>query len=153
MSKVTLIDLVPRLDTEEFRDVFLFIVFRPTTEKVQRLIEGYRSDPHLKILGVERAERLVALIGLDLNTPHEGVIRHIVVNPDHRHIGLGRAMIAAACDQFGLQVLTAETDRDADGFYRRCGFEVQSLGELYPGTERFCCVLRKRDNRAQPPHA
>lgn len=35
--------------------------------------------------------------------------------------------------------LVAETDADAVGFYRHSGFEVMSLGEKYPGTERFSC--------------
>lgn len=32
--------------------------------------------------------------------------------------------------------ITAETDHDAIAFYRRYGFEIQSLGEKYPGVER-----------------
>ena len=40
----------------------------------------------------------------------------------------------------GLIRLIAETDQEAVGFYRKCGFKVESLGELYPGVERFRCV-------------
>jgi hypothetical protein len=36
-----------------------------------------------------------------------------------------------------LKNVEAETDREADGFYRACGFTVHSLGEKYPGVERF----------------
>ena len=50
-------------------------------------------------------------------------------------------MIKRVCSEFSLTRVTAETDKDAVGFYRSCGFEVESLGELYPGIERFRCKL------------
>lgn len=34
----------------------------------------------------------------------------------------------------------AETDDEAVDFYRNIGFEVHSLGEKYPGVERFRCI-------------
>jgi ribosomal protein S18 acetylase RimI-like enzyme len=40
-----------------------------------------------------------------------------------------------------LGTLEAETDSEALAFYRRIGFRVESLGEKYPGVERFRCVL------------
>jgi hypothetical protein len=36
--------------------------------------------------------------------------------------------------------LEAETDADAAAFYSKLGFTVTSLGETYPGIERFRCV-------------
>jgi hypothetical protein len=42
--------------------------------------------------------------------------------------------------------LEAETDSDAVGFYRSCGFTVLSLGEVYPGVERFRCTLESQAN-------
>lgn len=44
--------------------------------------------------------------------------------------------------------MTAETDAEAAGFYRACGFQVRSLGEKYPGVERFACFWAA-DSRAQ----
>ncbi len=69
---VALVERAPRLDTQEFRDLLLFIVFRPTEEKVTRVIQEYRTYPRLRLLGVERAGCVVALIGLDLSTLHGG---------------------------------------------------------------------------------
>lgn len=36
-------------------------------------------------------------------------------------------------------VVSAETDADAVEFYRKYGFKIKSLGEKYPGVERFLC--------------
>jgi hypothetical protein len=56
---------------------------------------------------------------------------------------MDRAMIAAACEQFNLKELAAETDQDAVAFYRRCGFQIDTLGEKYLGVERFRCTWRR----------
>lgn len=37
--------------------------------------------------------------------------------------------------------IKAETDKDAVGSYRKNGFSITSLGEKYPGVERFDCTL------------
>jgi ribosomal protein S18 acetylase RimI-like enzyme len=35
----------------------------------------------------------------------------------------------------------AETDEEAVEFYRNIGFSIQSLGEKYPGVDRFKCTF------------
>lgn len=50
-------------------------------------------------------------------------------------------MVRQAWARFGLHRLIAKTDAEAAGFYRCCGFAITSLGEVYPGVERFDCVL------------
>ncbi|MNU09693.1 hypothetical protein D3C72_2564150 [compost metagenome] len=50
-------------------------------------------------------------------------------------------MIAEVSRTAGIGTITAETDHEAAGFYRSAGFTVTSLGEKYPGVERFACVL------------
>lgn len=40
--------------------------------------------------------------------------------------------------------IVAETDDEAVDFYRRYGFFITSLGEKYPGVERFLCQYNKQ---------
>ncbi len=61
----------------------------------------------------------------------------LAVDARVRGRGIGRALIDATIARLGVDRLDAETDGDAVGFYRSCGFEVTSLGEKYPGVERF----------------
>ena len=49
---------------------------------------------------------------------------------------------------FELNELNAETHRDAVDFYKRLGFDIESLGEKYPGVERFWCTLRQSISRS-----
>lgn len=147
VPEAKLLDLSTRLHTPEFRELLLLLVgWRPDDElnqaAVDEAIDGYSKGGQTAILGIERDNSLVGIIGLEFNTPNTAVIHHIVVHPQWRRLGIGHAMIEAARQNFRLKELVAETDKDAVDFYRRCGFAVQSLGEKYPGTERFRCVLK-----------
>lgn len=54
------------------------------------------------------------------------------------------SLIPAACGskrRLAKGELRAETDGDAVGFYRACGFSVVSLDEKYPGCVRYLCRL------------
>lgn len=42
-----------------------------------------------------------------------------------------------------IRRMEAETDKNAVNFYRKIGFNITSLGEKYPGVERFKCTLNK----------
>ncbi|MET0385125.1 MAG: GNAT family N-acetyltransferase [Polyangiales bacterium] len=143
-----LLDLSDRITTPELRELLTVLVAwrSDAAEKqrqVDRVLAAYQHDPELRLWGMDDASGLAGLIGLQLVSPHDAVIQHIVVHSHARARGLGRALIAEACRRCELQRLTAETDRDAVQFYRQCGFVVTSLGEKYPGVERFSCVWNR----------
>ena len=54
-------------------------------------------------------------------------------------------MISQLLAEYNPDTLMAETDQEAVEFYRNTGFVVYSLGELYPGVERFRCVLVREE--------
>ena len=66
-------------------------------------------------------------------------ILHIAVDERKRHQGIGRRLIDAAVALESPREVQAETDHDAVEFYEHYGFSIQSLGEKYPGVERFQC--------------
>ncbi|MNE64283.1 acetyltransferase [compost metagenome] len=84
---------------------------------------------------------LSGITGLQRHSEHTVEIRHIAVKPEWQGKGVGRGMIAEVSRTAGIGTITAETDHEAAGFYRSAGFTVTSLGEKYPGVERFACVL------------
>jgi ribosomal protein S18 acetylase RimI-like enzyme len=53
-------------------------------------------------------------------------------------------MIDFIIEKHSLSYVCTETDKDAVGFYRNYGFEITSLGEKYPGVERFLCNLKRK---------
>ncbi|MDP2859713.1 MAG: hypothetical protein Q8P50_17310 [Bacillota bacterium] len=50
-------------------------------------------------------------------------------------------MLRELATRHGYRRLYAETDGEAVGLYVKCGFRIESLGEKYPGVERFLCTL------------
>ena len=71
-------------------------------------------------------------------------IKHIAVSRNARGNGIGSKMIQFICKKYKLEFISAETDKDAVEFYQRYGFKITSLGEKYPGVERFWCELEIR---------
>ena len=144
-------DLTLRLlDDQAVRDLLLSVVTCDTPEKCDALIALYGSDPNLTLIGYEEGEDPVACIGIETTAPGTAVIHQLVVAGHARGKGLGSSLIRDACQIFALRRVTAETDRDAVEFYRRFGFKIRSLGEKYPGVERFRCELRLVGNPARP---
>ena len=82
----------------------------------------------------------MACIGLERHGDR-ATIKHIATSEHARGLGLGRRLVQGAIETFALRHLEAETDAAAVGFYRACGFQVSSLGEKYPGVERFRCTF------------
>ena len=78
-------------------------------------------------------------------------IKHIAVSPKQRGDGVGRAMIDFIIDTYSSCTIIAETDKDAVNFYQTLGFKITSLGETYPGVERFQCLLDSHGKESTKP--
>lgn len=121
-------------------------LYKPTEEKLSLIARGYLDDP-AQICFAYAAEAsptaVCAILGLRLQACREAaIIQHIVVDEAYRGSGLGRLLLEDAAARYAIRSFTAETDQDAVGFYRACGFDIRSLGEKYPGVERFLCEKR-----------
>jgi ribosomal protein S18 acetylase RimI-like enzyme len=159
MPSDVVVGLAPWLDTFELRELMLPLIgWRGESERdreaVEEVIERYKREMNFFPYGVVCEGTLAGMIGIEAKNKH-GIIHHIVVAAFWRHCGIGRQMIDEAAVFLGLSVLEAETDADAVNFYRACGFVIRSLGEKYPGTERFLCRLHltavaSTENNAEP---
>jgi GNAT superfamily N-acetyltransferase len=65
-------------------------------------------------------------------------IRSVATLPEYRGRGVGRALVEAIAGVASASRLVAETDDDAVGFYRRCGFAIEEI-EPRNGHPRFRC--------------
>lgn len=135
-----MIDLKPRLNEPAIRALISFSIGNPTPEKLDQICQRYRRDPYWKIMGFEQNGVVLGCIGMEVVDNSQCFIRCLSVMPCARRQGIGRSMLMYMAQITGVTHLTAETDNEAMGFYSKCGFQVESLGELYPGVERFECV-------------
>ena len=114
-------------------------------ERTAKLLNAYEANETWTLYVHRRKQRTVGIVGCEtLAAAKTARIRHIAVDPTVQRVGLGRRMIEALFRQLDFSVLRAETDSDAVEFYRACGFTVETLGETYPGVERFECVLQTK---------
>jgi ribosomal protein S18 acetylase RimI-like enzyme len=118
-------------------------VGHPDPEGMARVLERYEQDTNYSIY-VCQSGRTLGVVGFETLAVDDVRIRHIAVDPAGQNSGVGRLMISASVQELGFKTLRAETDADAVGFYSACGFSVDSLGELYPGVERFECTLHAK---------
>ena len=135
---------------------------RPTADEAERL-RGlcrawlYRPDPAVVretlAEALDRADKAVYACRADGRLVAAAVVRRtgdgtaelegIAVRREFRRRGVGRALIRAVWKAEALSGLAAETDDDAVGFYRRCGFAVEPFTRRFPdGTAvRYRCLL------------
>lgn len=103
--------------------------------KVVGEYEKYMASSNLKLYRESSGDEFFACIGMAFL--EEGIceIRHIAVSPEQRGKKIASGMIDAICQLY-------QPDRQAVEFYRKYGFSIASLGEKYPGVERFRCVYK-----------
>ena len=118
-------------------------VFQPTPQRLAALLrERYaRQDAQLYLL--HHRDAPIGVVGVCMAGAGAAEILHIAVDARRRGQGAGRAIIDALFAMGKVEELRAETDAAAVGFYRRCGFRVQSLGERYAEIERFLCIAQR----------
>lgn len=126
------------------KELLATAVFNPTGERLNAILSNVYSSPANKLFLLTHEGQALGLVGVRRVGDAAAEILHIAVDAGTRQQGIGRRMIDELLRVEALSELVAETDQDAVGFYRRCGFVVKSLGEKYPGTERFLCSLRQR---------
>ena len=131
----------PVQDDDTARHLLTMSTGFPTPAKVEQGFTRYRDEPGWSLLAHAVDGQVTGVIGLQHMAPGEAVIQAIAVLPSHRGQGIGRQMVRQVWARFGLRRLTAETDKDSVEFHRPCGFAITSLGEKYPGIERFACEL------------
>jgi GNAT superfamily N-acetyltransferase len=106
-------------------------------QRLRRTVQRYRNDPAAVLLAAVVDGGTVGVVGY-LVGDSEVTLLHIATAPHMRGTGIGTHLLAAVrrAVPAGLPIV-AETDRDAVGFYAANNFTITSLGEKYPGVERF----------------
>ncbi|WP_090116062.1 GNAT family N-acetyltransferase [Cohnella sp. OV330] len=134
-----LVDVKDRLEQRQIYELLELSVF-PDPDRLVAVLSEYKENSRLHLQGYEDNGEIIGIIGYETDEDRIATIRHIAVHPDERGKGYGRGMVLHLLDAADPERIEAETDEDGVNFYRSIGFTVHSLGEKYPGTERFRCV-------------
>ncbi|WMT39117.1 GNAT family N-acetyltransferase [Paenibacillus sp. D2_2] len=115
----------------------------PNEERISRELDKYLTDDSRGLYGEIIHNQLAGLIGIVPYSDDVVELKHIAIKPQYRWHRLGANLIHEYMQSYHPAKMIAETDQDAVGFYSKVGFEIHSLGEQYPGVERFQCILSK----------
>ena len=115
----------------------------PSADKVQSVSQMYKADPKCHLWGLSLEGNLASILGAEEISDAETRIRHIATIAGERNHGYASELIRHLLTNDSIKVIWAETSQDAVGFYERNGFEIKSIGEQWPGIERFRCTWQR----------
>lgn len=128
-------------EVSQVKQLLSYAVGSDAEEELNRILNQVYSKPNRTLYVVTDDTSVTGLVGIKrLGCAAE--ILHIAVHEQMRRQGIGRRMIDKLRILEKFTELVAETDHDAVEFYRSYGFSIHSLGEKYPGVERFRCTLK-----------
>jgi len=107
-----------------------------TTQRGREVLAGLRANDDVELYGMFVSEVLVAVLSLRRDAMANEVT-HLAVKEGERHKGYGRLFLQDALRRSGKRPLTVETDEDAFGFYKTCGFKIVGRRKHPSGVLRY----------------
>lgn len=113
-------------------------VFNPTSERLLSRAEKYQADDTVKVYAYSENGEYKGIIAFKIKEQTAEILG-IAVNSEYQGKGIGSRLINYIFSQFAVNKVTAETDDDAIGFYKKYGFAVADINNKYD-TKRYVCV-------------
>ena len=110
-----------------------------TGQVVREKAEKYANDKSISAYGIYKNKHAAGIVLLDIANPKQIIIEEIAVSPQMQKQGIGSKLIDFVLGNYNSDLLIAETDNDAVGFYQKCGFDIINLGEKYLNCIRYRC--------------
>lgn len=114
-------------------------VYDPTLERLKCRTEKYSADKNIFVYACKIDSVYAGIVVLKTENDTAEIL-DIAVKPEYRKHGIGKSLIDFIFTQFPIDNITAETDDEAVGFYKKCGFAVTPVGE-FCDTKRYFCKL------------
>ena len=130
-------DIKDRLGESNMLRVWAYSVYEATPERMAQKAKEYLENVAQQLYGWFSNKTLLGVCGFIIHAD-KVEITNISVAEDARSRGVGSAMISSLQKMYKLTI-TAETDDDAIGFYRKCGFNATAFQKH--GVQRWNCVL------------
>lgn len=113
-------------------------VYNPTEERLLNRAKKYQEDENTNIHAYKDNGEYKGIVIFKIAN-NSATILDIAVKPEHRGQGIGSKLIDFIFDRFEVDNITAETDDDAIGFYKKYGFTVADTKVEFD-TKRYVCV-------------
>ncbi len=113
-------------------------VFNPTEERLLNRAKKYQEDENTNIYAYKDNGEHKGIVIFKIAN-NSATILDIAVKPEHQGRGIGSKLIDFIFNSFNVDRITAETDDDAIGFYKKYGFTVADTKAEFD-TKRYVCV-------------
>lgn len=141
---MNIIDIKNKLYDKSVLTILSYSVYKPTKNRLNDLADKYGSDTHIFAFAYKNNGLILGIIILHHITNDKVKVVNIATTPAHRRQGIASRLITFTADKLKYRIIEVETDADAVDFYRRYGFQVNSLGEKYPNCTRYLCTFKTR---------
>ncbi len=116
-------------------------VYEATTQKLRTRAQKYFDSPNTYVYTfLEDGEHMGIVVFS--KSASVATICDIAVKNQHTGKGIGRKMIEYICNNFNVSSIVAETDDEAVGFYKKCGFDVTVTKSNFD-INRYICTHTK----------
>ena len=135
-------DIKNQTDNLVVRHIFSLSMFDKSKAGIEKNLKPYRENADYQLYAWVENDKILGTCGCQV-LPDKVIIRGIAVDENERKKGVGSLMVSALREKYNMNI-EAETDDDAVGFYRKCGFETtlfEKFYENYGTVRRYTCVL------------
>jgi len=122
-------------------------VYNPTEERLLNRAKKYQEDENTNIYAYKDDGEYKGIVVFKIENKLATIL-DFAVKPEYQGQGIGSKLIDFIFNQFEVDNITAETDDDAIGFYKKYGFIVASCEKKFD-TNRYTCICNCRDKRPQ----
>jgi GrpB-like predicted nucleotidyltransferase (UPF0157 family)/N-acetylglutamate synthase-like GNAT family acetyltransferase len=130
-------DMEEQLDNPVVLQIMAYGEYQCSIERAKQRAAEYRLHKSWHLCGWIEDGEIVGVCGFEVHSDHVELLI-ISVAENIRHRGVGRNMITALANKYEMTI-QAETDDDAVGFYRKCGFEAFAIPQY--DVRRWTCIL------------
>ena len=125
-------------------EIYKDCMFLPSKEKFRKKVDSFLRDDSVKIFAYMNHGSIEGIIVLSFLAQGQTEIVGIATDSSVREQGIGSYLIrqtSKICPN-----LSARTDSDAVGFYRKNGFQITELSEVYDGETvvRYQCEFTSK---------
>ena len=128
-------DVKKSLTDKALLDLLSLSVLNPTTDKLIKRAEKYMTKENVKAIAFSDNGDYIALCVFEIIGNSASVL-DIGVKFADRNKKVGSKLIGFIRDKFGVTEITAETDDDAVGFYKKYGFVITETAVKFD-TKRY----------------
>ena len=113
-------------------------VYNPTEERLLNRAKKYQEDKSVNIYSYKKDGKYKGIVIFKI-VNNSATMLDIAVKLDYQGQGVGSKLVDFIFNSFNVDSITAETDDDAIGFYKKYGFTVTDT-KVNHDTKRYVCV-------------